>query len=335
MKYAASCAAPFSEAARGACVPVGGQPSQRVTAFVRGEGAIGTSGLGFVAMAPTICNNSPFLFVTNAAYAQADISCVSAVNVLRTGVTTSVHNGPYNALAVTPGGTQKPQVVGRIVGAGLSVNYSGTTLNQSGMAYCQRNAAHESVVTSTGYNRASTATLGALPDTIVCPFTRDPCVISDFAATEGELLYSSYDHGFSETLAQYPYSLGDNNFPTGGATVTYIDPTSGLYVGLPTGIIAVTGVAGQTFHYEAIVHIEYVGSLPASLLLPSHADPVGTELVRTTAAQVAEQRALPARDGGGETSIWETFTRLLSGTAKRLIPLAVPFLEKGLMSLIL
>lgn len=334
MKYAAACNAPFSEAARGSCVPIGGQPSYRITAFVRGDGAIGTAGVGYVAMTPTLASDMPFVFATNSLYTQSGLSVVSALNNLRTGVDAVVHNGPYAGSKYYPGANLKPSVFGRVVGCGLTLNYSGTTLSQSGMASCYRSASHSSAVTSSSADVASIAFLGARPDTIVCPFTRDPCMVTDFAASEDELGYPSGEEIGDAALTLYPFCKGVTEFPTAlGNTSTY--SVGGLPVSPPTCVIAVTGVAGQTFHYEAIIHLEVTGELAAAQLTPSHVDPVGTEMVRTASAQVAEQRALPSRDGGGDKSVWETFTGLLSGAFKRLAPIAVPILEKGLISLVL
>lgn len=334
MKYAAACNAPFSEAARGSCVPVGGQPSYRITAFLRGDGAIGTAGVGYVAMTPTVASDMPFIFATNSLYTQGGLSVVSALNNLRTGVDALVHNGPFSATKFYPGANLKPTAFGRIVGCGLTVNYSGTTLNQSGMASSYRSSSHSSAVTGSVADVASIAYLGARPDTVVCPFTRDPCMVTDFAATEGEIDYPNGDEIGNAALTLYPYCKGVTEFPTSlGLTSTYA--VGGHPVSPPTCVIAVTGIAGQSFHYEAIIHLEFVGELAAAQLTPSHVDPVGTEMVRTASSQVAEQRALPSRDGGGDKSVWETFTGLLSGAFKRLAPIAVPILEKGLISLIL
>lgn len=334
MKYAAACNAPFSEAARGSCVPIGGQPSYRVTAFIRGDGAIGTAGVGYVAMSPTVANDAPFIFATDATYTQVGLSVVSALNNLRTGVNSYVHNGPFSASRVYPGPHDKPTAQARIVGCGLSVNYSGTTLNQSGMATTYRSGNHLSAITQGTVDVATIGSLGARPDAIVCPFTRDPCVLADFASTETEMSYPDGIENGDQVLTVYPYGKSVLHFPTSlGNQTTYT--VNGIPVSPPTSIIAVSGVAGQAFHWEAIIHMEYIGDQAAAQLTPSHADPIGTEIVRTVSGQVAEQRALPNRDGGGEKSLWETFTSLLSGAAKRLLPIAVPALERGLMALML
>lgn len=56
--------------------------------------------------------------------------------------------------------------------------------------------------------------------------------------------------------------------------------------GAASGLIMMTGVAGQSFYFEAIVHVEYVGAgVTQSLMTYGGADVVGLDVVQDVLAK--------------------------------------------------
>jgi hypothetical protein len=47
-----------------------------------------------------------------------------------------------------------------------------------------------------------------------------------------------------------------------------------------TSVIGITGVPGNTFQVETVMHIEYVGALAQAFVTPSHRDPAGLAIVQ-------------------------------------------------------
>lgn len=340
LKYAMAISRPFSQEALGACIPsTPSQATHKVGGFLRGDGAIGTAGVGFILLSPCVANDVPTLLYSTAAYTSAVINVMASANNLQTGVATStVSNLPYTSFQLGNQSLNDLQAVrGRVVASGLTVQYTGTALNESGMVYLVREPNHSNVAfapnTTVGQ---STSSIGSFQYTELCPFTREKCCISDFASKYDDLNF--IDEGAGATVLQsatnscYPYSDSNPLYP--GAVVgflnQYVSP-SGLSVpmGSATVIIMITGVAGQTFHFELSTHCEYIGVPAQSSLTPSENDAEGTGHVLTAANQVSQRKVASPK-----SSYWDLMYQGLQYAAKKSAPIVVPALEKAVLAML-
>jgi len=332
LKYALACTDPFDPNAQGACIPsFPALDSHKTHGFVRIDGQIGTLGVGWIVVAPTLANNTPIAFYTNSSFTLADTTVLSGPNVLQTGVSPAfMGNLPYAASdLVHTVSTNNPAVAGRIVSCGVSIQYTGTTLNESGLSYCYRSPSHVNVVAKTGgQNATETSDLSQFIEVGIESFDRMRCEVVDFATSSNETGYSGANElsldGEVGTVCCYPYTQG-NQHQNNQRSVSY----NSVAVGCPTMVIMVTGVAGQSFHCDVICHVEYIGRKAASSATPSHADPVGFQHVLT-----ALQNIQTMKTANPKMTNWSAFYAAFKGVVKAAKPLAVPAAKAALASLL-
>lgn len=290
-KYAAALLNPWSALAGGSYIPIGnGRASQKTSSFGRFDLVIGTGGVGWAVFAPCVASNSPSIWVTSAAYtgSSAIPYAVALTNALNVGVTAvNIPTGYTNtnlALAYNPGSaTQTTALLGRVVSAGITASYTGTTLNQGGLLYCFTDPGHLSVI---GSNAAS---LGIHAETEVTNCSREKCFLVDFPLQESETLF---DRSIEYTAAgssltgreplcavMYPFSSGATCGPDSAGASNF--PAVANIPGQPTSIIFATGQAGNTIHIEYCVHLEYQGNGCEGRTTPSPIDRVGYDLVNS------------------------------------------------------
>jgi len=126
-KYAASLVDPSGDHSKGACLPAGfPMPSQKIRAFARGFMSTGTTGDGFLYMAPCIVSDGANILVTSATSAG---TAATAFNAFTNTVAASIPKIPYTTLQVVTNKT----VEGRLVSACIRVRYSGTEDSRSGV----------------------------------------------------------------------------------------------------------------------------------------------------------------------------------------------------------
>lgn len=288
-KLAAAIADPFSEEARGACFPLYPAPdSQKISAFSRIEGAIGTQGVGFISFSPSVANDTPSYYVSGSTFSLARNTILTADSTYATGVTPGYHNGPYTAAQlVRNSGDPESALSGRVVAVGARLVYTGTTLNQSGTVTCLQHPTHGTLTGTTN------AQLQGFAQSDIGPFTREPCTLimapaavheaaypTGFEASNSRLLYPfGGDNAFHQT---YEGNIVWNNFQT-------IDTVS---VGLaaPIASIMVTGVAGSTFHVDLVLHLEYTGSTAAAVSTPNSVDVSSVYAILTAASQLSTRK---------------------------------------------
>jgi hypothetical protein len=346
-RYALACVDPFAPEARGACVPVGSAPSQKTHAFLRFDVTIGTSGAALLYFSPALSNDCASVFYTTSTWTGSTLMPFSAGGTLgasgssatlNAGWTQGSHNGPYNSAKFitnevnsTPNDTQ---VSGKIVSAGLRTQYTGTTLNESGLYYCYHDPSHSSV------SGLSAANIGNFGDANVEGVSRKPCTLVVHAVDADEQNYSN-SVVTNPTLAAsvcpliYPFSGGDyywySNYgsTTTGFAISQSIGGYGVPVGVPVGVIGMTGVAGQTVHVECILHFEYTGLAAAAMLTPTAPDIQGANNVITAALSVpAKKLDNPGKD------VWSLMYEGLQEVAKTGIALAVPAAKAGLAMLL-
>lgn len=288
-KLAAAIADPFSEEARGSCFPLYPAPdSQKISAFARIEGAIGTQGVGFISFTPSVANDLPSYFVSGSTFALGRNTILTADSTYATGVTPGYHNGPYSASQlVRNNGDPESTLSGRIVAVGARLVYTGTTLNQSGTITCLQHPTHG---TLTG---CTVSQLQGWAQSDIGPFTRKPCTLVIAPASVHE---AAYPTGFEATNSRLCYPFGADNAyhqTYEGNTVWQnfqVVDTVSVGIAAPIAGIMVTGVAGSTFHVDLVQHLEYTGSTAASVSTPNSVDVSSVYAILTAAGQLSTRK---------------------------------------------
>ncbi len=317
LKLALAYADPWHPKARGVCIPDGQRPStfkqpatQRITAF------IGSSGLGFIALTPSLSNDAPNCYYTLSTFSSDRAVILSANNTLTTGVTrgyaTSLR-GFNDALIAT---ADADVISGRVVTVNAKVTYTGTVDKMGGMVYCFEDPDHLSVAgagpTDVGSNFSSAS---------LAPVTRKPCELTLLPKNSREVQFTG--NGVTGTTSVvYPYSNGEGDMATAyKSTTTYTDTVNGCVVGVPVALILVNGSAGETFHVDVITHVEYCGVLVDQETTVNPVDKPGAEMVLGAAQRLNILKNDAGNDG---KSMWDLMYGQLVDIAKAGIKHVVP-----------
>lgn len=229
---------PFSVSA-GVCIPadVFPLPSQKVKVFNRGTINLGTTGFGFIGLAPT-----PW----------SDLQCITATTSTSVGnaatlfgAYTNLGSGSFSQLPYTNADRLANSVQARVVASGLRVRYAGTENNRQGLYVALEEQDHADTLAGLSFNTArTTPQAGTMRPSGDGSWDQTVCLSGPMSPQE-----------FEFTTLQYPI----NNLTTG----TAISPL----------VICMQGGAGDAIEYEAVIHIEYIGSkIPGKTA--SHADSV-------------------------------------------------------------
>jgi len=294
MLYLKSFLDPFDPTVKNVGIPKPGtMPSFKVTGFTRGVGYIGKAGVGFAYFMPTLASDDICIGYTRAAYEQEYIASF-ATDTTTGGIfnpsALSMPNLPFNRATLIQAGTGSTAdfiVEGRIVSASIRVNYTGTTLNTSGQYYAYADPDFNSVV---GSSHTSTTvptdayTVGELG-------TKDACEIKNADRSGISLCII----GANDVVNDYPFNTASNLRKTYPYANGYTHGPSGL-IGASSCVIAITGIAGQSFYIEAVTHAEYTGpGVPQALLSQSYSDTVGYHAVQMIMARAQRRCATDAR----------------------------------------
>lgn len=289
-KYLKAFLDPFSFEVKNVGSPrPGAIPSFKCTGFVRGIGFIGNTGVGYVWFAPTLSNDRTTLGVTTALYNHSITGPIAndggsadpgGINCPQ-GVVMS--NLPYTWDELTTNVTKKA-IEGRIVSSSLRVYYTGTQLNMSGQFYGYTDPDLMSVV-GPNHTAATAPTLGYSPAELG---TKDACEISAVGKNDMRLIIVPPTENFLDYPNLNATSLR-KTFPFSSNTPSGISANTN---GAPCCVIMVTGVPGQSFYYEAIVHAEYVGpGVMQSLLSESYTDAIGYDACNTVLLRSSRRAA--------------------------------------------
>lgn len=283
-RYAIAIADPWNPEARGACVPIHpSRPSQKVTAFREIIATVGTAGYGFIMLAPCLCNDNSCIFVSGPTFASTTPNV--SIDVPQVGVSGyKITNIPYIAKQLYDS-TQygKPSVMGRVVSAAISAEYTGTELNRGGNIICFVDPDHHSVNNIPFDDIISRAEADiSVPDS-----NRSKCWVSAYGCDDVELDYPDYSYKVNTTteltlLTSYPYSKGIPLAPTGASDVG---------VGTPIMIIIFTGTPGNTYRCKVVEHLEYLGVGVDFALSPNHTDARGFEIVQSAAGMLSTKKS--------------------------------------------
>lgn len=342
-KYFAAIANPWHPDAKGACIPTGtNRDSFKTTVFSRFTATVGAQGFGFVALMPCLSNDLPVAVCSTAAYNQTlinPITVAAGVATYNTGVAPIFHNGPLTTAQLTApqpvlGSAQGLSNSGRIVSVGMSCQYTGTVMNMGGLTYCLSHPFHQSLAF------ASTATVGAFAETDVYRVGDSKCWISDFARTNVELEYANLLHTAPTDTPGATYTYIELLYPFAGGTSTQIAtsgptaapgvaPIVGSGLGIPTSIVVFTGVPGNTFEVEIIMHVEYIGVSVQNAVTKTHHDEKGFSLVQAAAGRAPEIKTSSSKSWA------ECCMAALKEVAEEVGPIALAAGKKVLTGLLL
>lgn len=213
------------------CIPYGnGRPSQKIRCLIRGVGTIGSGSHGFVCVAPTCCIDNRFVFYSSSTYAGTTMTANSG-----TAGVVAVH--PHAGYAVTYYDGIGSVNQFRLCAVGLRVKYTGTELNKSGLVY---GLATPDRASMEGY---TTHDMSRFAECRVDGFDRKWTTLGAISQDDIEWEYSPANGVQDLTSALYPWNrslTASNN-------------------GVPVMGFMVTGVAGQSFAFEAVVYSETIG----------------------------------------------------------------------------
>lgn len=275
-KWAKAAINPFDLSLKQIGVPrQGSQPSHKATGFVRGTGYIGDGGVGYVYVMPTLANDRAIAGVTTDDYefnmlAQFDstVPVMSQHGSSASPKSVYMNNLPYTAAQLQ--GTGISMVEGRIVSVSVRAMYTGTNLNKSGNYYAMVQPDFVSIIG--GSHAGAVSGNGYTVDTMA---GFDCTEISSVQQVkESRLIWvpnhiNLYDYPLPNASAGrkvYPYA--ENQMQFDGATAC------------GTGAIMITGMPGETFYFEIVLHAEYTGpGVVQGLLTESISDAVGFDAV--------------------------------------------------------
>lgn len=282
----------FSQKALGACIPqyMAGD-SFKQYGFIRGSMTIGTGGIGYVAMAPTVVNNLPSIIHTTSAF--------TGVAVDTTIATTGVEAIDCVNLQVASSDIDaSPNVAsGRIVAAALSIEYASAIKDIAGTVYSF------SSINRTPADGQTVATLGAIRNCARQRVDAKSLYLPQFGINQYEQMYSG-DTYASANLKIYPYS-GEID-QDGTAEV----PATALFL--------VEGTPGHVFNFEYVIHAEIIGRAVTALTTKSDAHEMGARTVSTAAAETLAQASGQARTSGSATqkNFWNSFIDNVNGNLR-------------------
>lgn len=283
-KYLQSFVTPFGTNVSQASVPKNpATRSYKVTGFMRGTAYIGDTGMGFIALAPTLCKDRPCVYFSPNGYGMSTVAPPptdltyndSAAGGGQYPANAKMSNLPYTySELTTQNATNTNDIVGRIVSASLRVYYTGTTFYEAGqyLAYADPDnlnvlgEQHNSTTNSNGYSATSLSQKDACEITSVRRDKEISLVVlgvnedmDDYARSNGH-----------EVRKAYPYSSNSH----------YADSASAK-AGIAPALIMVTGTADQPLYFEVVIHAEYIGpGVVQALLTDTVVDVVGYDAVK-------------------------------------------------------
>jgi hypothetical protein len=304
-----------------------------MSSFVRGVGAIGTMGYGFLAISPCVANDCASFVVTDGAYVRRDMNpFTGGLPLVGIGVGT-MFNSPYTTTQLLSNVSPAAVLSSRIVGVGARLWYTGKTIDMAGTVYSFRDPQHNSIqIDGTNPGAAHSADIGYFGrrrETSVENFDRHQRSISDFAFIESEQDMNTFNTNSQHssnprTSSIYPFSSGATGFwdELTSSLTTHTSGVSPVVMGIPTCGFQMIGTPGTSFNFEIMYHIEYGGPAIAVVGTRTAADPVG-------AAQVLDAANLAASSGqsNNEDTFWSRMVGGLSSATQAVKTHAVPLAQ--------
>lgn len=258
-KYATAIADPWNPLAQGACVPRHpARPSQKLALFNRFQMVVGGTGdasqVGIITVHPCLSKDMPSLmYTTNTSDLHAIPNSSAKGYSQAVGMSPVYTNCPYSTaqLTETVNGAM-PEVQGRIVSFGVSVQYMGTQLNEGGIVTQFTSANHDSVY---GYSWAS---LPQNNETVVDRISDKRMWFVGSGLDEQELTYGqsvalNANGTPNVTNVVYPFSRGQtvglNSNYSGTATADFAIGATSITTTTITGTAPVS--APGFFYYQS------------------------------------------------------------------------------------
>jgi hypothetical protein len=232
------------ETEAGACLPVGllPLPSQKVKGFAKGSFATGTTGFGFLTLAPAMANDAIMVTTSNSTTVQTVGTSVATITTPGQFDTFSPINIPYNNAEFAATYLQC-----RAVTYGVRIRCTSSMMSRGGSYVGIEDENHLNGALFSIANAKS----NSLSVTRAIPLQVDPDAWDYSLSSSGPT--DQYELEFSSS--SYNYTPG-------------VTPTP-LFVGISSA------VPGMTFDFEATIHCEFTGPTPGALKTKSHASPVG------------------------------------------------------------
>lgn len=252
-KYLLACTDPWNPKAAGACVPTTpALRSQKQRRYYRTTLAIGTGGVGFIAVDPNVSNNEASIWYSTPTFAGTTIPNAAVGSGPPVGVSeAALNSGGYSSAQL---GNGVSSVMGRLVSVSVAVQDVSPQLNRGGVIYGLTQPEHEGI---DGY---SVSQLAAYQESYVQPNDGRKHWIAAYGIDPNELAYpntlsigTEYTSPFSRKCDQY-YAAGTTR------------PIMGFLL---------SGLPGNTYMVEIVQHVEYIGQLSVPMQSRTDSDPEG------------------------------------------------------------
>lgn len=301
--YAAAVVDPWSIEGEGACVPVDVPgPSWKVKSFQTVTCALGTAGVGFIAIAPTVVNDKYAITYSTSAYTGTTISNDPS------GTTTGVVGGKFTTLPVSYADVVTNNVAqGRVVVAGIRAKYTGSPLYSTGSMYIIGDS-NRRLLAGLGASDISSENIARIKGVSRIQHT---LIQTNNNATERE--YSDELH-FSTPLQVYPFGGANGTVDTAPPMTMGI-----LFVGATTSV-------GQTFQVDLMLRVEYTGLKAAPSMTPSHQDSEGYSLVRDALDQMS---TVKKSSNDSDSSIFNSLFKRVKKAVKMVSPYLMDFAKSA------
>jgi len=273
---------PFTTPA-GVCIPCDlfPLPSQKSKAVIRGSFNLGTTGFGYVAFTPSVCNDVISLIATSNVSVGGAATGFNAFTALGNTYFTKL---PYTNNDIVVNKT----VSARIVACGVRIRYAGKETDRRGIYNALESGEHEDLYFS-NFNSVNSDFAQTTVSRPTGTSDWDATVCNSGPVQPGELEFSNI-----------ALPLGPNS---SGVTTPFI--------------IACSGNAGDQLELEAVIHVEYIGKAVDSKT-PSHSDSAGYgRAIQVSKADAAQSAHAPEQG----PSAWNKFTQMVMEDAPKLIGL--------------
>lgn len=325
LRFATAIANPWSEAAMGACIPVGNRYSQKVTASLRGVFHTGTSDTGFIRISPCVANDLPFITYTNQTYAST--GGLTIANIATNSVNSQISKVfmsdlPYTAEDLYSSSASLRgngvDLDARIVAIGLRVKYIGRQDQRGGQYLTYVDPEHHDTTNLT-FNE-----IGARKTANITAVDRQTVKMVMFPIEEHELQFFDNDEAAQieapsgESMRYYPW----NKTPVSSTVTTPY--------GMNPGVLMVNAPAGSSFSYDVIVHLEYSGKRVQTLSSPTEIDEKGAQIVVAAASKIAHMSLQENKKSHG-AMLFEAIKEI----GREIVPVALATARRALLAAIL
>lgn len=295
-KYAIATLTPFSNGARGACVPRSpNYPSQKVSVRTVTSFNILPQYRGAIFITPNLVNDMPIAYATNiisSTFYSGDPGIFSAANTLNPGWNRVYQStAPYTATQIGWGYNRERSLIdGRIVSVGVRITCTTPLLQRGGTVVSLVSPRHANI---SGY---SYATMSSQTYARMAAVGNQPFELVVSAVSDAETEFTEALEGTDVTYGLYPFSGGATGFaatfdsaPTGSQ---FTDTINSYVVGAPIAAFMIDPAGqSQSYNVEIISHMEYAGPGCQGLVTPNEGDMVNFNKIQQAKELAGEKLA--------------------------------------------